>query len=338
VTRHAIYLTIGALLAVGVLSGCSGEDSQPPSGQDTSPDRNTSLRLETFELPAGSGAHDVAPAADGGVWFTAQHAGYLGHLDPGTGEVTQIPLGEGSRPHGVIVGADDAAWVTDGGLNAIVRVDATSHEVTEYPLPADRPAADLNTAVFDPEGVLWFTGQAGIYGRLDPRTEELAVFDAPRGPGPYGITSTPSGEVYYASLAGNHIARLDATTGQATPIDPPTAEQGARRVWSDSDGVIWVSEYNAGQLGRYEPATGQWQEWPLPADGAQTYAVFVDDQDIVWASDFASDTVVRFEPATERFTTIELPDGAGSARQLHGRPSEVWGAANGTDLLFVIRP
>lgn len=294
------------------------------------------LRLETFEVPGGSGAHDVAPAADGGVWFTAQRAGYLGHLDPASRDVTQVPLGAGSRPHGVIVGEDGAAWVTDSGQNAIVRVDATSHAVQRFPLPDDRPDVNLNTPAFDTLGVLWFTGQGGIYGRLDPRTGAMTVYDAPRGRGPYGITATPSGEVYYASLAGNHIARIDTTTGAATPIDPPTAGQGARRVWSDSGGLIWVSEYNAGQLGRYDPATDQWQEWPLPGAGPQTYAVYVDDQDVVWASDFGSDTIVRFDPAAEQFTTVELPDGAGSARQLLGRPAEIWGAASGTDLLFVI--
>lgn len=95
----------------------------PTSGSETAP------WLETFELPGGAGPHDVAPAADGGVWFTAQRAGYLGHFDPASRAVTEVPLGSGSRPHGVIVGADGAAWVTDGGLNAIVRVDGATRDV-----------------------------------------------------------------------------------------------------------------------------------------------------------------------------------------------------------------
>ncbi len=44
---------------------------------------------------------------------------------------------------------------------------------------------------------------------------------------PYGIDATPTGEIYYASLAGNHIAKIDIETGEATPIDSPTANQGA---------------------------------------------------------------------------------------------------------------
>src|SRR5690349_13421968 len=122
-----------------------------------------------FPLPAGSGPHDVASAPNGGVWFTAQAAGALGHLDPGSGHVEEIPLGSGSAPHGVIVGPDGAPWITDGGLNAIIRVDPATELVQTYPLPSNRPGANLNTAVFDRRGVLWFTGQTGIYGRLDPK-------------------------------------------------------------------------------------------------------------------------------------------------------------------------
>src|SRR4051795_5842270 len=155
-----------------------------------------------FPVPKGSGPHDVAPAPDGLVWFTAQAAGVLGRLDPRTGHVDQIPLGNGSAPHGVILGPDGAAWVTDGGLNAILRVDPATFAVKRYPLPPNRRDANLNTATFDAGGTLWFTGQNGIYGRLDPASGEMAVFDAPRGGGPYGIIAAPDGGVYYASLAG----------------------------------------------------------------------------------------------------------------------------------------
>jgi streptogramin lyase len=44
------------------------------------------MELRTFPVLAGAGAHDVYPAPDGAVWFTAQSAGKLGHLDPRTGK------------------------------------------------------------------------------------------------------------------------------------------------------------------------------------------------------------------------------------------------------------
>src|SRR6476646_6023245 len=82
------------------------EVSQPVLAQ------STTSNLQEFAVPSGSRPHDVAPAADGGVWFTAQSAGYLGWLDPTTGEVRQTPLGPGSAPHGVILGPDSAPWIT----------------------------------------------------------------------------------------------------------------------------------------------------------------------------------------------------------------------------------
>src|SRR6201981_3183320 len=163
--------------------------------------------MRTFPVLAGAGAHDVYPAPDGAVWFTAQSAGKLGRLDPRTGKSDLIALGPGAAPHGVIVGPDGAAWVTEGGQNAIARVDPTTRAVKLFPLPKERGNANLNTASFDRQGVLWFTGQNGIYGRLDPKAGAMAVLDAPRGTGPYGIATTPDGQVFFASLAARSIPR-----------------------------------------------------------------------------------------------------------------------------------
>jgi virginiamycin B lyase len=288
-------------------------------------------------VPPGSGPHDVAPAPDGTVWYTAQRSGALGRLNPTTGETRQIPLGNGSAPHGVIVGPDGAAWVTDGGLNAILRVDPVTLEVKRYPLPANRRNANLNTAAFDARGALWFTGQNGIYGRLDPQSGEMTVFDAPRGAGPYGIIAAPDGGVYYASLAGNYLGRIDPQTGAATVLDPPTKEQGARRVWTDSHGFLWVSEWTVGQLGRYDPATKTWKEWKLPGSQPLAYAVYVDDHDMIWLTDFGANSIVRFDPTRETFDSFPLPSPQAYVRQLLGRPGEIWGAESGTDKLVVIR-
>jgi len=294
-------------------------------------------QLQEYPVPPGSHPHDVAPAPDGTVWYTAQHLGELGRLDPETGETHHIPLGAGSAPHGVIVGPDDAAWVTDSGLNAIVRVDPLTEEVQTYPLPAETGYANLNTAAFDSQGIMWFTGQSGFHGRLDPASGQLEVFASPGGRGPYGIATAPDGTVYYASLAGSYVGRLDAISGEATVLEPPTPGQGARRVWSDSGGRIWVSEWNAGQLAVLDPAIGEWREWMLPGDRPMPYAVYVDENDKVWLSDFGANTLVRFDPAQETFESFLIPSPGASVRQILGRPGEIWGAESATDKLVVIR-
>jgi virginiamycin B lyase len=290
-----------------------------------------------YPVPEGTGPHDVAPAPDGTVWYTGQGNGVLGRLDPKTGKVEEVPLGESSAPHGVVIGPDGAAWVTDGGQNAIVRVDPQSLKVDVFALPEDAPPANLNTPAFDGKGVLWFTGQNGIYGRLDPREGRVELFEAPRGRGPYGIDATPAGEVWYASLAGSHIARIDSESGSAEIVEPPTAGQGARRIWSDSTGRLWISEWNSGQVSRYDPADRGWKSWRLPGERPKPYAVFVDERDRVWLTDFGTNAIVRFDPQSERFTAFPSDRPNANVRQLLGRPGEVWGAESGTDRLVVIR-
>jgi virginiamycin B lyase len=297
------------------------------------------LTIREYPLPSGQGPHDVAPARDGGIWYTAQRSGELGWLDPGTGTTRAIRLGAGSAPHGVIVGPDGAPWITDGGLNALVRVDPATNAVQRFPLPASRPNANLNTATFDRRGILWFTGQSGVYGQLDPSTGAMVVYDAPKGSGPYGITTTRTGDVYFASLAGSFLGRIDVATGKVTVLEPPTAGQGARRVWSDSVGRVWITEWNVGKIASYDPAANAWREYPieLGARGSQPYAVYVAENDVVWVSDFAQNAILDFDIASGSFHSSPLPTADAAVRQLHGRPGEIWGAESARDKLAVIR-
>jgi virginiamycin B lyase len=290
-----------------------------------------------FPVPRGAHPHDVAASREpnGAVYYTAQATGKLGILDPASGKVEEIPLGDNSAPHGVVVGPDGAPWITDGGQNAIVRVDPRTRAVKRWPLPSSAPYANLNTLTFDGTGRVWFTGQSGYYGRLDPATGDVRVWRAPRGNGPYGITTTPSGDVYYASLAGNHIARIDVATGEATVIEPPTKNQGARRVWSDSKGNIWVSYWNTGQVGRYDPSSGTWSEWKLPGS-ARAYSVWVDPRDHVWLTDWSTNAIVEFDPQTQKFLSYPSDRDGANVRQMLGRAGEAWAAESGNDRLVRI--
>lgn len=331
-----------ATFILGLMIALSAPACGQPTSQETPQQRPAArgdlpANVQLFDVPAGSRPHDVAPAPDGRIWYTGQRRGVLGILDPRTGQVREVPLGEGSAPHGVIQGPDGAAWITDSGLNAIVRYDPRTDAVRVWQLPAEFPGSNLNTAAFDRDGVIWFTGQTGVYGRLDPRSGEMRVWRDPEGRGPYGIAATPSGEIYYVSLAGSHLARVDRETGQATIIEPPTAGQGARRVWADSRGKLWISEWNGGQLSRFTPSTGEWRSWRPEGERPRVYAVYVDDRDIVWVSDFGANAVLSFDPATERWTRYPGSGENANVRQILGAPGSVYLPESGLDRIMVVR-
>src|SRR5215472_469195 len=170
-------------------------------------------------------------------------------------------------------------------------VDPATRRGKAEPTSQDRRNANLNTAAFDRQGVLWFTGQNGVYGRLDPETGTMSVFDAPRGTGPYGISTTPDGHVFFASLAGSYLGQIDPETGAVTILEPPVPRQGARRVWSDSHGALWITGWNSGDLFRYDSKAKSWARWHLPGDGPQPYAVYVDENDAVWVSDWGANAI-----------------------------------------------
>ena len=43
--------------------------------------------VQYYDVGPGDHPHDVAPAPDGTVWYTGQHKGILGRLDPKTGKI-----------------------------------------------------------------------------------------------------------------------------------------------------------------------------------------------------------------------------------------------------------
>ena len=147
----------------------------------------------------------------------------------------------------------------------------------------------------------------------------------------------PDGQVFFASLAGNYLGQIDLATGTVTVLDPPVPRQGARRVWSDSRGGLWITGWNSGDLFRYDSKSKTWARWHLPGDGPQPYAVYVDETDAVWVSDWGANAILRFDPNTEKFESFPLPDRDASVRQLAGRRGEVWGAESGADKLFVLK-
>src|SRR3972149_3761224 len=168
---------------------------------------DTTPLIKEFPVPPGSHPHDVAPAKNGSVWYTAQRLGELGILDPISGRSHHIGLGQGSAPHGVIVGPDEAPWITDGGLNAIVRVDPTTKNVTVFRLPENTGNANLNTATFDHKGILWFTGQGGMYDPVTKKWKEWKL--SGQNPQPYAIFVDDKDMVWISDFSSNAIVRFN---------------------------------------------------------------------------------------------------------------------------------
>ena len=219
-----------------------------------------------------------------------------------------------------------------------MRVDAQSKEVT-LPLPREFSSANLNTATFDPKGILWFTGQNGVYGRLDPanrqgrgvegaeRSRPLRHHDhavrrrlvrvARRRSSRQGRYRRPGETTDRRAAAPGRRPAPGLVRFQGHPVGQPLA----RRAKSD----VTIRPRKPGRPGRCNDAKHG------------SYSVYVDDKDKVWLTDFSTNAIVRFDPATEKFESFPSDRKAASVRQMLGRPGEAWGAESGTDRLVVVR-
>lgn len=287
-----------------------------------------------YDLPPGTRPFAVAAAPDGAIWYTAQGQGALGILDPTTGATRLMPLGENSTPFGLVVGPDGAAWIADGGQNALVRADPRDGSVSVAPLPADTPSASLGSLVFGPDGKLWFTGQNGYYGSLDPATRAMRLWQDPNGQGPDGIAAI-DGKIVYASLDGSYLGVVEPASGAMTEIPALDSRVGPRRVAPDGRGGLWVSEWYVGKLARLSLADRGWAEWRLPASRPRAYALYVDDRGKVWVSDNGSNALWRFDPATGSFAIFPRSAPNAEIGQITGRPGEVWVPETGHDRLVM---
>jgi streptogramin lyase len=94
------------------------------------------------------------------------------------------------------------------------QVDPITEGVKTFPLPAETGYANLNTATFGKNGMLWFTGQSGIYGRLNTSTGNMEIFSAPKGLGPYGMAATPNGKCILRRLQAVTLRVWTQTPGR----------------------------------------------------------------------------------------------------------------------------
>ena len=90
------------------------------------------MEMETFELPEGARPRRLEVTSDDIVWYVDYRRGYLGRLDPTTGEIKEWlnPSGEGARPYGMARDDDDRLWFVETGVqpNRFVGFDPATEE------------------------------------------------------------------------------------------------------------------------------------------------------------------------------------------------------------------
>lgn len=103
------------------------------------------------------------------IWYADYSRGYLGRLDPETGEVREWanPGGERSRPYGMAIDDDDRVWFVETGVdpNTFVGFDSETEEFISV-VPVESGAGAIRHMYYDSKTrSIWFGTDANTVGR-----------------------------------------------------------------------------------------------------------------------------------------------------------------------------
>ncbi len=98
------------------------------------------LEIVEYTLPAGARPRRIAVSSDDVIWYTDYARGFLGRLDPRTGDVTEFasPGGRTSQPYGMTSTSDGAIWYSESGVepNTVVRFNPHDGSMQRWPIPS----------------------------------------------------------------------------------------------------------------------------------------------------------------------------------------------------------
>ena len=262
-------------------------------------------------------AHTIrAPRKDGSIWWTGQLANKLGRIDPKTGTIANTAL---KSPTPARTGSPRTKMATSGSrgnnLGLIGKLDPQDryhHRISA----ARQVGKDPHTINIAPDGMVWFTVQAGnMIGRLDPKSGDIKLVTSPTEKSrPYGLMINSKGVPYFVEFGAPKIASIDPQSMAIKEYPLPDAGARPRRLALLDDDTIWYTDFPRGMLGRLDLKTGNVKEWPSPSGPKSEPYGIVFHQGALWynRSRAKPNTIVRFDPGTEKFQSWPIPAGATS--------------------------
>jgi virginiamycin B lyase len=216
-------------------------------------------KVTEYKMPDASvdDPHTAAFDAHGILWFTAQGGNAVGRLDPHTGKIELKKVQtESALPYGIQIDSKGVPFFCELGTNKMGRIDPTTMAITEYKLPEGARPRRLAIAA---DNTIFFTDfKGGNLGRLDPVTGAVKMWPSPGGhdSGPYGITITPDGMVWYSEsgVKPNTMIRFDPQTQKFARAAIPSGGGVVRNMAATADGRVYIACSGVDKVGVVVPA------------------------------------------------------------------------------------
>jgi len=139
------------------------------------------FEMTTFDLPRPEARpRRIGVTSDDIVWYVDYADGYLGRLDPESGEVREwmMPSGEEAAPYAMAVDDSDRIWFVETGVepNMFVGFDPMTEQFIDG-VPLESGGGTVRHMTFDPEtNSIWFGADTNTIGvaKLPPRRRAVS--------------------------------------------------------------------------------------------------------------------------------------------------------------------
>lgn len=197
-----------------------------------------------FELPPGTGPHNVIVDRDAALWVAGNRQGYIGKMDPNSGNLVRYPMPEESirDPHTLAFTGRGEIWFSAQWANVIGRLKQRTGEVevVELPVEKSRPYG----VKLDSRGRPW-VALLGVNGlaTVDPETFELTVIRTPRAESRLRrLAITSDDRIWYTDYSEGWLGVYDPATGMFDEWLNPSAPSGPYAITVDDQDRIWFVE------------------------------------------------------------------------------------------------
>jgi virginiamycin B lyase len=252
-------------------------------------------------LPYGVGPHGLISDKDGNIWYTAQLAGFIGKLNPETGEQTQyrMPDPDARDPHTPIFDQKGTLWFTMQMSDMVGRISPSTGEVRVERVPT-RQSQPYGIKV-DSSGDPWFVElTAGRIGQIDPGNLSVREYPLPHaGSMPRRIAITADDMVWYTDYGRGYLGRLNPKTKQVTEWPTPSGANADSQPYAITavGNIVWYVEtgVSPNMLVRFDPASERFQSWPIPSGGGVVRHMVTAPDGTLWLACSGVDRIARVQ-------------------------------------------
>jgi streptogramin lyase len=248
-------------------------------------------RSQVFRLIALGIAIVAALAVALGATLSAAQAAPVGTL-----KQFRVPTAD-TEPLSITNGSDGNRWFVEGNLDSVMESPAIGRitpagEITEFPVNCS--FCSLSDIVQGPEGILYFTSNDPVLGRITTSGEFLAPIPMPENDVLAGDLAVHGNHIWITDFNNDSLWRYDVTPpGQFTQFPVPEPADVA----VDSGGRVWFTAQLApAGIGELNPATGA--VTVTPTERTPRQLTVASDGDIWFTARFAPQGVGELDPDT----------------------------------------